>query len=164
MATALDAPDSVLDDTERQFVRQIRTNGWFRTEVFADDEGPGFSFTTGFWVNLGFPEVIAFSMPSKTIHAVLWDLYRMVAAGSPPPIGKVTSSVFGNADALLMPVAGKHYEPHLGWSRWFYGNDDFPCVQLLWPSREGIFPGHAGADDALNGAQPILYEDVRHMH
>ncbi|MCA8277395.1 DUF4262 domain-containing protein [Burkholderia sp. AU30280] len=50
-----------------------------------------------------------------------------------------------------------HYEAHLGWNRWFYGNDDFPCVQLLWPDRNGIFPWQPEADDALNAAQPRLY-------
>ncbi|WP_218921188.1 DUF4262 domain-containing protein [Burkholderia sp. ABCPW 11] len=55
IATALDAPDSVLEEDEQRFVHQIREHGWFRTEVFAEGDAPGFSFTTGLWVNHGFP-------------------------------------------------------------------------------------------------------------
>jgi hypothetical protein len=164
IATALDAPDSVLDDQEREFVRQIRTHGWFRTEVFAEGDGPGFSFTSGFWVNHGFPEVIVFSMSKPVVHDVMWDLYRMIAAGSPPPIGEVTADVFGNANALLLPVEKEHYADHLGWNRWFYGGDDFPCLQLLWPDKGGMFPHQPGADDALNAAQPALYTSGSNRH
>ncbi|AMU18382.1 hypothetical protein BJL96_15195 [Burkholderia cenocepacia] len=63
-----------------------------------------------------------------------------------------------------MRVKPAHYEAHLGWNRWFYGNDAFPCVQLLWPDRNGIFPWQPEADDALNAAQPRLFAsgDERH--
>ena len=53
----MDAPPDVLDDGEQSFVAKVRELGWFRTSVFGDDEGPGFSFTTGFWVNASQPEV-----------------------------------------------------------------------------------------------------------
>ncbi|WP_175870785.1 DUF4262 domain-containing protein [Burkholderia sp. BCC0397] len=164
IATALDAPDSALEEDEQRFVHQIRQHGWFRTEVFAEGDAPGFSFTTGLWVNHGFPEIIVFSLPARIVHDVLWDVYRKVAAGTPPPIGEVTAAVYGNANALLMPVEPAHYEAHLGWNRWFYGNDAFPCVQLLWPDRNGVFPWQPEADDALNAAQPRLFAsgDARH--
>lgn len=95
-------------------------------------------------------------MPSEIAHDVLWHIYRMIAAGSPPPVGKVTSTIYANADALLLPVDKAHYHDHLGWNRWFYGGDEFPCLQLLWPSEEGLFPRHPDATEALNRAQPDL--------
>ena len=60
IATALDAPDSVLDADEQRFVSNIRDHGWTRTEVFAEGKLPGFSYTTGFWVGLGFPVVLRY--------------------------------------------------------------------------------------------------------
>src|SRR5262245_1598505 len=62
MRTALDALTSQLDQHEQDFVAKIREFGWFGTNVFEDAEGPGFSYTTGFWVSLGVPEVIVFSL------------------------------------------------------------------------------------------------------
>ena len=75
IATALDAPADVLDADEQRFVSQIREHGWFRTEIFAEGDQPGFSFTCGFWVGHGFPEVIVFSLPREVTHDVLWNLY-----------------------------------------------------------------------------------------
>jgi hypothetical protein len=48
IATALDAPDSVLDEQEQNSVQSIRRHGWFRTQIFAEAGYPEFSFTTGF--------------------------------------------------------------------------------------------------------------------
>ena len=156
IATALDAPPEVLDADERRFVGQIREHGWFRTEIFESEGQPGFSFTTGFWVGHGFPEIIVFSLPPQVTHDVLWSLYRAVAAGEPPPIGVPTAGIFGGFDALLVPVDKSHYPEHLGWNRWFQGGDDFPCVQLFWPDKSGRFPGQAGAQAAFQALQPDL--------
>ena len=156
IATALDAPDSVLDEEELRFVQRIRQHGWFRTQIFADSNYPEFSFTTGFWIGHGFPEIIVFSMPPNIAHDVLWHIYRMISTGSPPPIGELTSTIYANSDALLLPVDRKHYQDRLGWNRWFYGGDEFPCLQLLWPSKEGVFPRHPDSGEALNLAQPDL--------
>lgn len=158
IATALDAPADALDADEQRFVNQIREHGWFRTEIFAEDNEPGFSFTTGFWVGHGFPEVIVFSLPREVTHDVLWNLYRLIESGNPPPIGVPTDTLFRGFNALLVPVDKSHYPDHLGWNRWFHGGDDFPCVQLFWPDKAGVFPGQAGAEASFKALQPDLSE------
>ena len=156
MATALDAPADVLDDQEKSFVAQVREHGWFRTSVFEDDDGPGFSYTTGFWLGAKAPEIIVFSLKSEIAHAVLWDLYRDAAAGTVFPVGQRLSNVFGNIDAVFLPVARPFYPEHLGWSRWFYGNDDWPCVQLVWPDAHGKFRWEPGYEVRFANSQPNL--------
>jgi hypothetical protein len=156
MATALDAPADVLDDQEKSFVAQVLEHGWFRTNVFEDDDGPGFSYTTGFWLGVKAPEIIVFSLKSEIAHAVLWDLYRAAAAGTVFPVGQRLSNVFGNIDAVFLPVAKPLYPEHLGWSRWFYGSDDWPCVQHVWPDAHGKFPWEAGYEVRFANSQPNL--------
>jgi hypothetical protein len=117
MLTALDAPADTLDEGERSFVSKIRQHGWFRTGVLGDGEGPGFSFTTGFWVNAAHPEVIIFSTKEEIAHDVFWDLYRDVKSGKNLPIGKRTDAVFANLPAYAFRVAKKHFRDFLGWSR-----------------------------------------------
>ena len=117
MRTALDAPVEVLDDPERAFVAKVREHGWFDTAVFGDAEGPGFSLTTGLWVNTGQPELIMFGMKREITHDVLWDLFREAKAGSPLPIVKPTNRAFQNLLAYAFPVAKRFYPDHLGWSQ-----------------------------------------------
>lgn len=156
MRTAFDADPGVLDAQELRFLAAIREHGWFNTAILEDEEGPGFSYSTGFWVGLGYPEVLLIGLSQETRHAVLWDVYRAVKAGNPPPIGQPTSEVFGNADAVLLPISTEHYREYLGWNRWFYAGDDFPCLQLIWPDREARFPWQANMDPNLAGLQPDL--------
>lgn len=156
MATALDARSDELDEGEHSFVAQIRSQGWFRTHVLGDAEGPGFSFTTGFWVSAKQPELIIFSTKEDIAHAVFWDLFRDAKGGKRLPIGERTDAVFGNLPAFVFRVAKKHHRDLLGWSRWFYGGDDFPCLQIVWPDKQGRFPWEPEFDDHFAGEQPHL--------
>src|SRR6476659_2538400 len=117
MRTALDEPLSALDDDEQKVVANIRTHGWFGHHIAADDEGPGFTYTTGFWVTLGFPEVIVFSLKRDIAHSVLWDVFRDIKAGRQIPVGQLVKEVFANTGAYLIPVGKQHYPDFLGWSR-----------------------------------------------
>jgi hypothetical protein len=156
MRTALDAPAATLDEDEQTFIAKIREFGWFRTGVLGEDEQPGFAYTTGFWSSLGAPEILVFSLKLEIAHNVLWDIYREARDGRSLPIGQAIGDIFGNHMAYLFPVAKEHYAEHVGWSRWFYGDDDFPCVQLVWPDRNGVFPWQADFDESFRDDQPDL--------
>lgn len=158
MLTALDAPPTALDENEQSFVTKVREHGWARTSVFGDDEGPGFSFTTGFWVNAGQPELIMFATKDEIVRDVFWDLYREAKKGAVLPLGVRTDAVFANLPAYVFPVAKRHYANFLGWSRWFYGGDEFPCVQIVWPDRAGAFPWENNFDAEFRADQPDLTE------
>jgi len=105
MFTALDAPPDRLDKHEQNFVEKIRSHGWFGTHVMPDSEGPGFIYTTGFWLKFGFPEVILFSMRQQTAQDTFWTIYQELDAGRRPPIGEPTDAIFQNAAAIFLPSA-----------------------------------------------------------
>jgi hypothetical protein len=156
--TALDADPATLDEHERKFVANVREHGWFRTGVFAEEGLPGFSYTTGFWVSAQMPEIIIFSIKDAIAHDVLWDLFRDCQSGVKHPVSVRTDQLFANLPAYLFPVARKHYREHLGWSRWFYGGDEFPCLHLVWPDPKGVFPWEPGFDERFRSDQPDLTE------
>ena len=104
MRRALDAPTGALDEHEQNFVANIRAHGWLGTSVFPDDEGPGFTYTTGFWFTLGCPEVILFSIKRESAHHILWELYRDTKARGQLPIGKHVADVFADGGAYFFPV------------------------------------------------------------
>lgn len=157
MLSALDADPKKLDEHEQNFVRIVRKHGWHQMTVSADEEGPGFTYTTGFWL-LGFPEVVVFSLKPENASAILWDMFNSQKAGKAYPTSAVLNDVFADLPAYLLPVGKKHYREHLGWSRWFYGNDAFPCLQLIWPDRDSIFPWEKNFSSELVGDQPDLSE------
>ncbi len=159
MKTAYDLPEVTLDDGDRQLLSNIQEHAWQRIGIPAEGELPGFSFTIGLWYSVAFPEVLAFSLPSKTIHDALWEIYRAAQRGSPLPRDVISDGFFGNAPGVLLPVAKRYYREHLGYANWFYGNEAFPCYQLVWPDRQGLFPWQAGFDERFRESQPDLSKD-----
>lgn len=157
MRTALEADPQKLDEHERDFVSIVREHGWHQMNVWGEEEAPGFSYTTGFWL-LGFPEIIVFSMERENASAVLWSMYNAQKSGEAYPMNTPVCDILTNVPVCLLPVDRQRYAEYLGWSRWFYGNDTFPCLQLVWPSREGVFPWHPGFPTDLAEHQPDLSE------
>lgn len=156
METAFDLPDADLEDEDRPFLAKIREYGWFRTEVFGDEEGPGFSYTTGLWVTARHPEIITFSLKGETAHRIFWGLFERVREGARLPIGVPIADVLERLDVMLLPVAKEQYREYLGWSIWFYRHHDFPCLQLVWPDRSGLFPWQEGFDETFRNDQSDL--------
>jgi hypothetical protein len=156
MHTALNADPAKLDKHEQNFVDNIREHGWFGTHVASDNEGPGFGYTTGFWLKFKFPELIVFSLGRQVVHDTFWHMYRELEAGRRFAIGEPDNSIFQNFAALLLPVSRSHYRDHLGWSRWFHGSDEFQCLQLVFPDSSGRYPWSEGASDSFRATQPDL--------
>ena len=159
MQTAISLPDAELDDHERCFLEQLGKHGWFGTSVF-DAAGalPNFSYSTGFWFGHQTPELILFGLKKEVAHDILWDAFRDAKQGRAYSVGVRTSGLFGNADAYLFRLAKRHYAEHLGWSCWFYRGDEFPCLNLVWPDRSGLFPWETGFADGKESVQPDLTE------
>jgi uncharacterized protein DUF4262 len=116
------------------------------------------SYTTGFWLKFGHPEVIVFGLSLRAAQDTFWHMYREIEAGRRVPAGAATGDIFENVPAVLLSVAQRHYRTHLGWSRWFCGNEKFECLQLLYPDRDGHFPWSPEALTVDRAAQPDLTE------
>ncbi|KTF69989.1 DUF4262 domain-containing protein [Sphingomonas sp. HT-1] len=158
MRTALDAPLEALDESDQDFVEKVRQYGWAFTSVPADEQGPGFRFTTGLWHSTGHAELILFSMKRDIVRDVFADLFRAAKAGNRLPTSESTDRAFANLPAYAFPVATRFYPEYLGRSRWFYGGDDFPCLQIVWPDRESRFPWQPGFNPEFADDQPDLSE------
>lgn len=159
MQNAFSLPRAELDDEEGRFLARIEEHGWSDTHVF-DEQGvsANFSYSTGFWFRHQKPELILFGLSSAVAHDILWDAYRDIETGRLFATGVRTSGLFGNADAYLFTVAKSQYADHLGWSRWFYRGDEFPCFHLIWPDKSGLFPWETGFADGEESVQPDLTE------
>ncbi|MFL5577733.1 MAG: DUF4262 domain-containing protein [Gemmatimonadaceae bacterium] len=44
----------------------------------------------------------------------------------------------------------------VGFARWFYGGDDFPVLQVVYPDRTGRYPWEDGVAEGFRAVQPVL--------
>lgn len=156
VSSALDVSSDGFNDYEKNLVEMVRKYGWYRTTVLPEEGYLGFSYTLGFWLTAGTPEIITFSLPSDAAHGIFQDLFDMAKAGERFPIGQPIPGVVRGFEIVLLPVAPSLYPDYLVSTRWFYGGEDWPCLQLIWPDPIGRFPWQSGFDPAFAGSQPNL--------
>lgn len=140
MKTALDIDAASLNEHEKSFVEQIRMHGWFGTHVFEDANGPGFSYTTGFWRRFAFPELILFPLPNAVSHEIFWNFFHDLEEQKLIRENEPISGIFDGFDVVLKKVRTEHFPAYFGWSQWFYRGDNFEAIQLFFPDKAGRFP------------------------
>ncbi|MCG8685872.1 MAG: DUF4262 domain-containing protein [Desulfobacterales bacterium] len=160
MKTALDVDVDLLDDDEKGFVDNIRTHGWFGTHVFEDADGPGFSYTTGFWHRFEFPELILFSLPKEVSHEIFWNFFHELEAQKRFSENEPISEVLNGFDVMLRRVRTEHFPEYFGWTRWFYGGDKFEAYQVFFPDKSGRFPWTEEVPPEFSRLQPNLAEQL----
>ena len=156
--TAFDRPQSYLDDYERKILSNIDEYGWHGTYVMSDENQPGFTYSVGFWLNATAPEVLICGLPQENGHNLLWSLFDSWRGGQLPPVGQPVTDILKGFDCYFFPVSKRAYSTYPRSAQWFYGGDDFPCFQLVWPDFAGIFPWQDGFDEKFSRDQPDVSE------
>lgn len=155
-----------LDESEQNVLGHVEHHGWNVTNISDQDGEPGWAFTIGLFENYRHPEVIIFGMSPESRHPILNWIGDNVRGGKPFTAGREHDWVLKGHNCWSREVAKRWYRDLLGWAVWFYGGNEFPAVQCLWPSKDGVYPW---ADDAaFFSPQPLLYEEdilpARMMH
>lgn len=152
--TAFDAPRDRLDAQEIHVLDKIKEHGWFANNVFADEEGPGFSYTMGFWHSLGVPDLITFSLPPETANAIFFDLYDTLKDGRRLNIGVPEYGLIQNDVPLIfLPVDPARFEDHLTWTRWFHAGTPGDALQMVWQTKNGQWPWTPEIREEMAGVQ-----------
>src|SRR5258708_34513429 len=93
-----------------------------------------------FGASLSFQKLLCSVLDGKSRTIPFGTFIVSWRRGSASAFGTHEDEIFSNVTAVLLPVSRQHYRNHLGWSRWFYGNDEFQCLQLIFPESGGQVP------------------------
>jgi hypothetical protein len=148
-------PEEEADET---LIKNVRERGCHILGVAGDKDEPPFSFSIGLALNYGQAEIVIFGMaPSKAAQII--NIVRDDAAkGKKYADGDISSDILLNGNVCFVEVPLQLYPKYLGTAVWFYRKSPrpFPCLQLVWPDREGRFPWETGFDPIMKRDQPIL--------
>jgi hypothetical protein len=153
----------LLDPHEQRTVDMIAEHGWFGIHVRADEEGPGFSYTTGWWESVQSPEAIIFGLNDELQHSMLWELFRQVKAGLRLDDGCRVSGLIDGFECIVRPVDPTWFPEFLGNALWYHhyrrgSLDGFKAVQIFWPGKvDRLFPWDSGCAPIVRDRQPQLY-------
>lgn len=144
-------PDEVL-------FRNVRENGCHLMGIAGDEQHPNCVFSIGLYLNYGQAELILFGLDPNDASAVINDVRDRVAAGRRYVAGDLCDDLLDDRKICFVEVPLQAYRAYLGTAIWFYANlpRPFPCLQIVWPDREGRFPWEVGCDPSLKRFQPVL--------
>lgn len=126
-------------------------------EVVGDNYMPSFSYTIGFFQQSEHPEVICFGLSQEVLQTLLNNVKDRIEDGQTLEAGKTYKGFLGeDVEVAFIEVNKVFYEEYLGYGKWFYGNTDFPVLQLVWPDKKQHFPWDKKFDKQLEFIQPLL--------
>ena len=144
------------EDEDRDFVAGIEEHGWRVVLIPEDEEGPGFAYSVGLFRTFGHPEIILLGLDLDLMHGLIDNMGEDVRNGASFTPGRRVEDVLEGYPVEFREVSRRRYRDYLGYAGWFYGDEDFPVVQCVWPDMEGRFPDDPDAPDSLREAQPLL--------
>jgi hypothetical protein len=148
--------DEATDDVERKVLEDVEEHGLHVVHVPTDDDGPGYSFSIGLWHNFDQPEVMVFGLPPEVAGELLNAIADEADDGKRFLADQRHEGLLVDYPVRFLTVPPTAYEEFLGLAMWAYAGGEFPCVQLVWPDKQGRWPWDAGVRDGFAAGQPIL--------
>jgi Domain of unknown function (DUF4262) len=145
-----------MDAAEEEALANIKRVGCHVIHVFAEDDLPAFSYSVGIQRSAGAPEVIVIGLKHEVAHIVVNEYNNRVQDGERFTTGELYAGFLENFEVTFERVDRRHYQEHLGWDLWLYGGDDFEVLQLIYPTRSGVWPWDPEGPRLFGSLQPIL--------
>lgn len=140
---------------EKKALEDIGKCGCHIISVYAEKDLPPFCYSIGIQKSCGAPELVIFGLKSKLAGWMINEYNSRVRRDGSLETGKFYSGFIEGFDCLLEPVNKKHYDEYFGWNNWLYKSHDYDVVQLVYPTKSGVWPWQPEAEN-IRQWQPIL--------
>jgi hypothetical protein len=144
------------DASEQKVIDNIAAHGWHCIHVMADGDLAAFTYTIGLFHSFAHPELILFGVPARPAQRILAIAADAARAGTPLDLAQPSDALLQGYTCCFAQVPTSEYHEHVGYARWYYEGNDFPLVQVVWPSKSGLFPWDPRAPDEFRSAQPVI--------
>ncbi|MCW3798597.1 DUF4262 domain-containing protein [Sphingomonas sp. BN140010] len=139
------------DPAEQNIIAHVRDHGWSIMKVApatdSDDAEEWFAYTIGLPNTFGWPELICLGMDSDVVGPVLNNAVAELRDSKLTPTSGLQLHDVLNGSPVKLQANPQIPSNYLGYAKWFAGHSgrDMPTwLQLLWPDKQGRFPGEAG--------------------
>jgi len=145
--------DSALSEEDERTISHVEEFGCTVVNVKRTDYGFGWAYTLGVFDTSSRPEIIAVGLLPETAHFALNEAAKLLRAGVDLTKGR-HRNLIGQVECEFRPVDPKWVGHLMGWALWYYGGDDFPVIQAVYPDLQNRFPEDEGFDKSF--AQPLM--------
>jgi hypothetical protein len=147
---------AALSEEDERTISHVEEFGCSVVSVKRAKYGLGWSYTVGVFDTSGKPEIITVGLLPDTAHFALNEAAKLLRAGA--DVTGRHPDLVGKVDCEFRPVDRKWVKHLMGWALWYYGGDDFPVLQAVYPDLQNRFPEDQGFDKSF--AQPLMQPDA----
>lgn len=145
-----------MDKGDEKLIADIEEFGWHVLHVLEDDSGPRFSYSIGLFKTFGHPEIILIGLKHELAHTLIDNFGHDIESGRKYQSGQFYSDILDDFRCLMIDVKKEHYHEHFGYAKWYYKSDNFPALQCIYPTVEGVYPWENEWPADIKYLQPIL--------
>jgi len=152
-----------MDGTEsysegNSLIKNIEKYGLEVTHVLADETGPRFSYSIGLFESYNHPEIIIIGLKQELSHILINDMAQEIKNGKVYAPLNFYSDILDDFECYIVKVDLSKYDEYVGQAQRYYGDDDFPLIQCIYPTVKGVFPWEKEWPENIKDLQPILGE------
>jgi Domain of unknown function (DUF4262) len=149
------AEQQVLDNVDKYGFSVVHVAESFNGE----EEEPGFSYSIGLFKTYQLPEIIIIGLDHELRHTLIHNISQEYAAGNGLKVNALNADIIEHFNCMVVEVEKENYAEYLGWASWFYKDDVFQAVQVVYPDRLGCFPWDK--DFSRQILQPVLNKNYQ---
>ncbi|PTR00954.1 uncharacterized protein DUF4262 [Mucilaginibacter yixingensis] len=142
-------------ETKDLIIANVEKYGCHLAMFEATGHLPAFVYSIGLFKAYGHPEIICFGLDINLMATLINDAKAQIQAGKSFSAGERSVDFLKGFDVQFIEV-NKAFASYLGYAGWFYGNFEFPVLQLVWPDKERHFPWDADFNAKWKFKQPLL--------
>ncbi|WP_432039489.1 DUF4262 domain-containing protein [Streptomyces cucumeris] len=141
---------------QRKVQSDVAAQGWSWIWVFDPDaKHSPFAYNIGFGSSFGHPEVVVVGLPEEVSGDVLRYVQTVLAEGREHGDGDISGENLEGSRVQFRAVPQDLLVANLVQASTFYGETPFVALQLVWPDRDGNFPGEGNAPAWLSDRQAL---------
>ncbi|MEM6469013.1 MAG: DUF4262 domain-containing protein [Planctomycetota bacterium] len=145
------------DDNDRTLLADVERHGWHLVGIKGQDDDPGYVFSVGLFHTFSKPEVCIFGLrDTQVMGQILNQVGELLKSGEEYKDWDSSDDVLEGYSCIFRQVDSRHYALFFGYARWFYEDNNFPMIKVVWPDAGHCFPWDSDFDSQLVEAQPIL--------
>jgi len=146
-----------LEPDETKLVHDVERYRCHIIQVREENGVPGWSYTVGLSDVLGVPELIVIGLKENVAHCLLNECAHRLQEGIRLGEGRRERELLSNVDCEFRRVEKRWLRQTMGYAAWFYGGDEFPAFQCVYPDLGNRFPWDEGFDTNWRRRQPLLF-------
>src|SRR5262245_45695021 len=149
-------PDDSTTPQQRALLADLASTGVHIAHEDKRGEQPAFAYTVGMWQTFGQPEVIVIGLDDEVAHDLLDNVAEQADAGRAFAAGQQHDGLVHGYPVRFLSVAAEQAAQWLPLVGWAYERSDVPCVQLVYPDKQGRWPWQPDVREGFRRIQPVL--------